>query len=49
MTSELNQVKISSKISSCKGYVFKTYQVICCLCIYYVTIIIEHVRLDSFA
>ena len=49
MTSELNQVNISRKISNCKDYFFKTYQVICYLCIYYVTIIIEHARLDSFA
>ena len=47
MTSELNQVNISRKISSCKDYLLKAYQVI--LCIYYVTIIIEHVRHDSFA
>ena len=49
MTSELNQVNISRKISSNKDYLFTTYQVICYLCIYYITIIIEQVRLDSFA
>ena len=45
MTSEFNQVGISGKISSYKDYLFKTYQVICYLRIYFVTIIIEHVRL----
>ena len=49
ITSKLNQVNISSKISNFKGYILKTYQVICCLCIYYGTIIIEHVRPDSLA
>ena len=47
MTSELNQVNISRKISSCKNYLIKAYQMI--FSIYYVTVIIEHVRLDSFA
>ena len=41
MTSEFNQVGISGKISSYKDYLFKTYQVICYLRIYFVTIIIE--------
>ena len=49
MTNELNQVNISRKISSCTDYLFKTYQVICYLCIYNAPIILEHVRLDPFA
>ena len=49
MISELNQVNIFRKISICKDYLFKSYQVVCYLCIYYVATIMEHVRLDSFA